>query len=151
QYRLYDPAIVHFQNALKINPSSDEITFDLADAYFRKGLYSEALTTLEKMSPEGQRDNTSLSLLADTYAHLGDTTKSIAMFRDASDHNPDNAQCYLPGTRAALRAGNVQGAEETLKKGAARIPASGKIEWGLGLVSALDGNTAQAAEQLERA
>ena len=151
QYRLYDQAIVHLQNALKINPSSDEITFDLADAYFRKGLYSEALTTLEKISPEGRRDNTCLSLLADTYAHLGDTTKSIAMFRDVIERNPDNDQYYLSLTLVELRSGDVHGAEETLKKGAARIPASGKIEWGLGLISAIEGNTAQAAEQLERA
>lgn len=151
QYRLYDQAIVHLQNALKINPSSDEITFDLADAYFRKGLYSEALTTLAKISPEGQRDNTCLSLLADTYAHLGDTTKSIAMFRDVIERNPDNDQYYLSLTLVELRSGDVHSAEETLKKGAARIPASGKIEWGLGLISAIEGNTAQAAEQLERA
>lgn len=151
QNRLYDQAIAHFQNALKINPNSDEITFDLAAAYFRKGLYSEALATLEKISPEGQRDTACLSLLADTYAHLGDTTKSIAMFRDAIAHNPDNDQYYLSLTLVELRSGDVQGAEETLKEGAARIPASGKIEWGLGLVSALEGNTMQAGEQLERA
>jgi tetratricopeptide (TPR) repeat protein len=33
----------------------------------------------------------------------------------------------------------------------ARIPSSGKILWGLGLISVLEGNTAQAAERLERA
>jgi tetratricopeptide (TPR) repeat protein len=151
QHRLYDQAIVHFQNALEINPNSDEIIFDLADAYFRKRLYSEALTTLKKISPEGQRDNTCLSLLADTYAHLGDATKSIGIFRDAIERNPDNDQYYLSLTLVELRSGEVHGAEETLKKGAVRIPASGKIQWGLGLVSALEGNTAQAAEQLERA
>ena len=43
------------------------------------------------------------------------------------------------------------GAKETLQKGLARIPGSGKILWGLGLVSVLEGNTAQAAERLERA
>jgi Flp pilus assembly protein TadD len=50
-----------------------------------------------------------------------------------------------------LRAGDLASAEETLKKGLARIPASGKIQWGLGLISALQGNTTQAAQQLERA
>jgi tetratricopeptide (TPR) repeat protein len=33
----------------------------------------------------------------------------------------------------------------------ARIPASGKILWGLGLISVIEGNTAQAAERFERA
>ena len=43
------------------------------------------------------------------------------------------------------------GAKQTLQKGLARIPGSGKILWGLGIVSVLEGNTAQAAERLERA
>jgi tetratricopeptide (TPR) repeat protein len=38
-----------------------------------------------------------------------------------------------------------------LQKGRARIPSSGKILWGLGLVSVLQGKTAEAAERLERA
>ena len=50
-----------------------------------------------------------------------------------------------------LRGGDLQSAEQTLKKGLDRIPASGKIQWGLGLLSALEGNTPQAAERLERA
>src|SRR5207247_2839460 len=47
--------------------------------------------------------------------------------------------------------GDLTTAEQTLKRGADRIPASGKIQWGLGLISALEGNTSQAAERLERA
>ena len=50
-----------------------------------------------------------------------------------------------------LRANDVRGASDTLKQGVARIPSSGKISWGLGLISVLEGNTAQAAERLERA
>jgi tetratricopeptide (TPR) repeat protein len=45
----------------------------------------------------------------------------------------------------------LTGSEQTLKKGLARIPGSGKIMWGLGLVSVLQGNAAQAAERLEKA
>jgi tetratricopeptide (TPR) repeat protein len=45
----------------------------------------------------------------------------------------------------------LQGAQETLNKGLDRIPASGKLQWGLGLISALQGQTTKATEQLERA
>ena len=38
-----------------------------------------------------------------------------------------------------------------MQKGAGRIPGSGKILWGMGLISVLRGNTAQAAERFERA
>ncbi|HEX6802455.1 MAG TPA: tetratricopeptide repeat protein [Terriglobales bacterium] len=151
QYRLFDQAIAHFQNALRINANSDEIMFDLADALFQKGLYSDALATVQKISAEGQRDDTCLSLLGDIYAHLGETEKSIGIFRNAIARNPDNDQYYLSLTLAQLRSGDITAAADTLKKGADRVPASGKIQWGLGLVSALEGNTSQAAQELERA
>src|SRR5258707_9085755 len=49
RYRLYDDAIQHFQNALHANPESDDVKFDLADAYFRKGMYAEALNAAQKL------------------------------------------------------------------------------------------------------
>lgn len=151
QYRFYDQAITHFQNALRVNSNSDEIKFDLAGAFFRKGMYSEALQAVLTISAAGQKDDASLSLLGDIYAHLGESAKSIDIFRDAIARNPDNDQYYLSLMLVQLRDGDLHGAEETLKKGRDRLPASGKIQWGLGLISALGGNTAQAAEQLERA
>ena len=151
QNRLYDQAIVHFENALRKNSGSDEIKFDLADAYFRKGMYSQALQTVETISAAGQQDDTCLSLVGDIYAHLGDNRKSAEIFQDAISRNPDNDQYYLSLMLVQLRSGDIQSAEQTLKKGRDRIPVSGKIQWGLGLLSALKGDTPQAAEQLERA
>lgn len=151
QHHLYEQAISHFQNALKTNSESDEIKFDLTDAYFRAGMYADALRAFQEISPSGQQDDSSLSLLGDIYAHLGESAKSIAIFRDAIARNPDNDQCYLSLMLVQLRAGDVASAEQTLRKGLGRIPASGKILWGLGLISALQGNTSVAAQQLERA
>jgi tetratricopeptide (TPR) repeat protein len=133
------------------NRLSDEIKFDLADAYFRKGMYSQALQTVETISAAGQQDDTCLSLVGDIYAHLGDNRKSAEIFQDAISRNPDNDQYYLSLMLVQLRSGDIQSAEQTLKKGRDRIPVSGKIQWGLGLLSALKGDTPQAAEQLERA
>jgi predicted Zn-dependent protease len=50
-----------------------------------------------------------------------------------------------------LRGKDVDGAAATLRQGLARIPSSGKVSWGLGIVSVLEGKTPQAAERLERA
>jgi len=151
RYHLYDDAIQHFQAALQTNPNSDEVKFDLANAYFRKRLYPEALETVGQVSQEGQKDDAYLALLGDIYAHSGDTARASEILRDAIRRNPDDDQNYLSLALIELRKNDVAGAQEILLKGQARIPGSGKLFWGLGLTAALEGNNAEAAQRLERA
>ncbi|HXJ85410.1 MAG TPA: tetratricopeptide repeat protein [Candidatus Binatia bacterium] len=151
RYRLYDDAIQHFQNALHANPDSDDVKYDLANAYFRKGQHKEALGAVQTISAAGQQDDNSLALLGDIEAHLGNAPRAMEIFRSAIARNPDNDQYYLSLTLAQLRGNDLAGAEQTLQKGLARIPGSGKLIWGQGLVSVMKGNIKQAAERLERA
>jgi tetratricopeptide (TPR) repeat protein len=151
RYRLYDDAIQHFQAALKANPDSDDVKFDLANAYFRKGQFHDALATAQALSAAGQQDDASLALLGDIESHLGDSGKAAEIFRSAIARNPDNDQYYLSLTLIQLRDNDVAAAEQTLHRGLARIPGSGKIIWGQGLISVMQGNTKVAAERLERA
>lgn len=151
RFHLYADAIAHFQVALRANPDSDYIKFDLADADFRKGLYSQALATAETVSDsEQKRDDAYLSLLADIYAHLGETAKAEEIFRDAIARNPDNDQYCLSLTLVELRRGDTTQAKATLQKGLTRMPGSGKLLWGLGIVAVLEGNSREAARYLER-
>jgi tetratricopeptide (TPR) repeat protein len=151
RYHLYDDAIQHFQAAQHVNPDSDDIKFDLADAYFRKGMYQQALEVAEQVSTGGQQDDAFLSLLADIKAHLGQPPEASQIYRNAIRRNPDNDQYYLSLALLQLRQNDPSNAEKTLREGLTRIPGSGKLLWGQGLVSALEGNTAQAAEQLAAA
>ncbi len=151
RYHLYDDAILRFQSALQANPGSDEVKFNIADAYFRKGRYAEALDAAGQVSEQGRKDNAYLALLGDIYTHLGDTAHATEVYRDAITRNPDNDQDYLSLSLLELRENSIEDAKQTLLKGQARVPGSGKILWGLGIVSALEGNTPQAAEQLEHA
>jgi tetratricopeptide (TPR) repeat protein len=126
RYHLYDEAILHFQNALRANPDSDDIKFDLADVYFRKRQFPEALTAAQSVSAAGQQDDAYLALLGDIYAHQGDSEKAVQIFNDAIERNPDNDQYYLSLTLVQLRGDDLTGAQQTLQKGLARIPSSGK-------------------------
>ena len=151
RYRLYDDAIQHFQSALRANPDSDDVKFDLADVLFRKGQYEPALVVIQQVSPQGQQDDATLALLGDIHAHLGDTSRAVEIFRNAISRNPDNDQYYLSLALVQLRHNDVSGAQQTLERGLTRTPGSGKILWGLGIVSVLEGKTGRAAERLERA
>jgi tetratricopeptide (TPR) repeat protein len=151
RYRLYDEAIQHFRAALSANPGLDDVKFDVADAYFRKGDYAQALLAANQVSAAGQQDDAFLSLLGDIYAHLGDSARATQIFMNAINRNPDNDQYYLSLALVELRGNDAAEARETLQKGLARIPSSGKIFWGLGIVSVLDGETPQAEEDFERA
>jgi tetratricopeptide (TPR) repeat protein len=151
RFHIYDDAIVHFQAALRANPDSDDIKFDLADAYFRKGLYAEALQTAETVSDTGRKDDAYLSLLGDIYAHLGENSKGELIFRDAIARNPDNDQYYLSLALVELRQMQPADAETVLENGLKRMPSSGKILWGLGLAAAMEGKSTEAANRFERA
>jgi tetratricopeptide (TPR) repeat protein len=151
RYHLYDDAIQHFQAALHVNADSDDVRFDLADAYFRKGMYQQALEAAEQVSGAGQQDDAFLSLLADIKAHLGHPPEASQIYKNAIRRNPDNDQYYLSLALLQLRQNDPSAAEKTLREGLSRIPGSGKLLWGQGLVSALQGKTAQAAEQLAAA
>jgi tetratricopeptide (TPR) repeat protein len=151
RYHLYEEAMQHFRNALEANPGSDEVMFNIADAHFRRGQYAEALDAATQVSEQGRKDDAYLALLGDIYAHLGDGARAEGIYRDAITRNPDNDQDYLSLALLQLREHNTAGAKQTLLQGQARVPGSGKILWGLGLVSALEGNTAEAGQHLERA
>jgi len=151
RYRLYADAIQHFQAAMHANPDSDDIKFDLADAYFRKGMYSQALETAQQVSANGQQDDAFLSLLGDIKAHLGQPAEASEIYKNAIRRNPDNDQYYLSLALLQLRQNDLRAAEKTLQDGRSRIPGSGKLLWGQGLVSVLEGKTAQAAGQLQQA
>lgn len=148
---LYNDAIQHFQAALQANPDSDDVKYDLAVAYFQTGAYGKALEVVGRISPSGRQEDNVLALLGDVYAHVDQTSKAIEIFADAIRRNPDNDQYYLSLALTELRAGNLAAAEKTLDGGLMRIPDSGKILWGRGIVSALKGETEQAAQHLERA
>ena len=151
RFHLYDDAIQHFQRALEVNPNSDDVKFDLANAYFRKRQYAQALEVAQQVSPDEQKDDAYMALLGDIYAHMGDAEPARKIFLDEIARNPDNDQAYLSLALLDLRGGDIAEARRILLKGQARIPGSGKLYWGLGLTAAMQGNSNDAAANLERA
>ncbi|HKS96174.1 MAG TPA: tetratricopeptide repeat protein, partial [Terriglobia bacterium] len=150
RYRLYPEAIQHFEAALAADPSSDDARYNLATTYFQMRDYPHALEMLEKVSPQAH-DDAYLSLLGDVDTHLGRTAEAIHIFEQATQADPDNDLNYLSLALAELGAGDTSAARQALGRGLARIPDSGRILWGMGVVSVLEGDNPKAESYLKRA
>lgn len=150
RYHLYTEAISHFDLALKSNPHSDDAWYDLADACLGKRDYPSALSALQHVSFQGQKDSSYQALLGDINAHLGNAQQSIQIFRQLTMENPDKDQNYLSLALAYLRSGDTQQARQTLEQGLARVPDSGQLFWGMGILAAVEGQFEQAESYLKR-
>jgi tetratricopeptide (TPR) repeat protein len=151
RYRLYDDAVTHFQRALALNPDSDDVKFNLANAWFHKRLYPQALEVAGTVSEQGKKDSAYLALLGDLDAHTGAYDAARTIFQHSIATYPDNDQGYLSLALLDLRQGDTSEARRVLQQGHMRIPDSGKLDWGLGLTSALEDDSTKAAEELEHA
>ena len=150
RYHLYPQAIDHFQMSLKADPASDGVKYDLADAYFRIRRYNDAVAALEQISPAAQKDASVLSLLADTDAHAGRFAQAIQIYAAAIRESPDDDQNYLSLALTQMRADKLVNARQTLESGLARVPDSGRLFWGMGVLLATKGNPRPAAEYLKK-
>ncbi|MGA7525540.1 MAG: tetratricopeptide repeat protein [Acidobacteriaceae bacterium] len=151
RFHMYDDAIRQFEAALQANPDSDDVKFDLANALFRTGNDAAALDVCQKVSEQERSDDAYLALLADIDAHLGQTARAEELDRNAIARSPQNDQNYLSLALLQFRDGDAAAARRTLLQGQARVPASGKIVWGLGISAVMDGNTAVAAKDFSDA
>jgi tetratricopeptide (TPR) repeat protein len=150
RYHLYAEAIARFQRALESNPNSDDVWYNLADAYFRQRDYSDALTAAQHVSPAGQKETSHLSLLADILVHLGQYDEAVRLLGQQIAANPDQDQAYLSLALVYLRAGNTSAARETLQRGLKRTPDAGELLWGMGILSVMEGHTDKAEQYLEK-
>jgi tetratricopeptide (TPR) repeat protein len=149
RFHFYPEAIARFQQALQSNPDSDDAWYDLADAYFRKRDYVNALTAAQRVSPQGQKETSYLALLADILAHLGQYDEAVKLLGEQIAANPDQDQAYLSLALVYLRSGNTSGARETVQRGLERTPDSGELLWGVGVVSVMEGNLEKAERHLK--
>jgi tetratricopeptide (TPR) repeat protein len=149
RYHVYPEAVARFQQALQSNPNSDDAWYDLADAYFRQRDYADALTAAQRVSPQGQKETSYLALLADILAHLGQTDEAVKLLGQEIAANPDQDQAYLSLALVYLRSRDTSGASEALQRGLKRIPDSGELLWGVGILSAVEGNSEKAEQHLK--
>ena len=89
--------------ALKINSSSDDAKYNLAEAYFQSGNYKEAMNSLLEISLDGQKESSYLGLLGDVYARLSRYEDAARCLEQAVAATPDNDQYHASLALVKLR------------------------------------------------
>jgi tetratricopeptide (TPR) repeat protein len=151
RFHLYTEAIRYFQAALKINPSSDDAKYNLAEAQFQSGNYADALQVLQQVSSDDQKESSYLALLGDVYARLGRYVEASRCLQQAIASAPDNDQYYASLAVVQLQNSELDDADHTLRSGLARIPDSGALYWTAGIVAAVRGHGRDAESFLKKA
>lgn len=151
RYHLIPDAIRHFKAALATDPSSDDAKYDLANAYFEQQDYANARQMLDQISAQGREDESYLALLGDIDTRLGRLSEAQAAYRKAIYKSPDNDVHFLSLALSQLSGGDTIGAGKTLHDGLSQVPDSGRIAWGLGVLSVMERQCQQAEEYFDRA
>jgi tetratricopeptide (TPR) repeat protein len=151
RFHLYADAIRYLQAALKINPSSDDAKYNLAEAYFQRGNPEDALKSLLAVSAAGQKEGSYLGLLGDVYAHLGRYEDASRCLQQAIATMPDNDQYYASLALIQLQAGDLENADRVTRSGLTRIPDSGLLYWTSGIVAVARGQEHDAENLLRKA
>jgi tetratricopeptide (TPR) repeat protein len=151
RYKLYPDAIQYFQSAVAGDAGAEDAKYDLADAYFESHDYAQSLEWLKKISAPSNRHASYQALLGDTEGHLGRFSEAEAAYNRAIEESPDEDSNYLSLALTQLRAGDLAGAAKSLQRGENRVPDSGKILWGKGVLAVVAGNTGQAQRYFEHA
>ena len=151
RFHLYPEAVRYFQAAIKANPASDDAKYDLAETYFQRGNYEDALQSLLQVSPDGQKEGSYLGLVGDVYSRLGRNREALQSLQQAVASAPDNDQYYVSLVLTEMRVGEFEQAEQTARNGIARIPDSGELYWAAGVLAAVRGDGQNAENFLKKA
>lgn len=91
----YGQARKYFTEALRIDPSSGAVKFEIAKLLTERGHYSEALN-MAKEARESDRDNVWYAhFLAQLYAETGDLSGSVEVFKEIIAAQPSEYENYF--------------------------------------------------------
>ena len=102
-----DGAIVHFQEALQINPDFAEAHNNLGNALGQKGRADEAIAHYQKALQINPDDAKACYNLGNALLQKGNVDGAIAYFQKALQINPDSAEAHNNLGNALLKTGRV--------------------------------------------
>ena len=80
---MYDQAIIQYKKAIPLSGTSPDEPSTLAYAYAKSGLRKQALDTVAELMKRSERNYVSSTLIAATYAALGDRDDAFKLLEKA--------------------------------------------------------------------
>jgi len=139
-----------FKKLLNDDPTSRSALANLAQLYFDRGDYDQAIDLLQKI-PESAMDPSLLGMLGYAYLQTHDFAKAIAAYEKGLALEPDNLDLRRVYAEGLMSAGKTAEARVELEKILRLEPQDGSTYMRLAQLDRQEGRFDQARQELERA
>jgi len=154
----YDEAEREFQTALRLNARLFEAHYFYARACFEQGMMAEAARLFEQASRVNPEDYQSPGLLATAYEALGRKAeaqeahrRSLQLIEKHVELHPDDARATYLGANSLCQLGDKKRSLEWAARALAMDPEEPSILYNVACVYALQGQSEDALDCLEKA
>jgi len=112
----YKSALIHFNNAIALDPDNSLAYSSRGAVYVAQGRYSLAIADLDKAISIAPDHADSYFHRGEAYRKTGDMERAAADYTTAIALNPDNAKAYIRRATAYAKLGKNKEAAADLKK-----------------------------------
>ncbi len=151
EFKDYDRAILHYQNALKESPRSKPVLFTLAALYQKNRRYYKAKKICNIILKYYPLDADARLILGNIYLIEGLLPQAIKEFKEVVHIDRENATGYRNLGYAELRAGAAHSAVKSLERAEKLNPGDPIIYFDLGLAYNLTGKRSKAVKTFRKA
>jgi len=147
----YEDSLPVFQQALVLQPTSQQLRLNLAIAQWKANRASDALQTLKPAIESSPVDENALMLAANIDESIDDTAHAVELLRKAILAHPKNVDAYLNFASISFDHASMQVGIDILNAGLTQLPREGRLYLARGVLYAQLGQFREAATDFDTA
>jgi tetratricopeptide (TPR) repeat protein len=147
----YEDSVPVFEQALALQPTSQQLRLNLAIALWKANRASDALETLQPVLESSPVDENALMLAANINESINDTAHAVQLLRKAILADPKNVEAYLNFASISFDHASMQVGIDILNAGLTQLPREGRLYLARGVLYAQLGQFHEAASDFDTA
>jgi len=147
----YDDSVPVFQQALALQPASQQLHLNLAIAQWKANHTSDALATLQPALESSPVDEHALLLAANIYESTNDSTRAVELLRQAILASPKNVDAYLAFASLSFDHASMQVGIDIINAGLTQLPHDARLYFARGVLYAQLGQSREALSDFDTA